>query len=265
MRALLIELARLGLWLVVLTAIFVPLERLFALHRQKLWRKAIAVDLGYYFLAGLVPGLLLGGPLALVAWGAHRLIPAEFVDTVAALPVWARVAAAMLIGETGFYWGHRWSHEIQLLWRFHAIHHSAEQLDFLVNSRAHPVDLVFTRLCGLVPLYVLGLAGPLGASGSAVAIAVILAGLIWGFFVHANLRWRFGPLEWLISSPGFHHWHHTMTGPTNHNYASMLPWLDRLFGTFHLPRGQWPARYGIEAPMPDSLAAQLLEPLRHRA
>lgn len=167
-----------------------------------------------------------------------------------------------MVGETGFYWGHRWTHEIPVLWRFHSIHHSARQLDFMVNTRAHPVDLVFVRLCGLVPLYILGLASPLTASGSLVPVLIVLAATLWGFVIHANLRWRLGPLEWLVSTPAFHHWHHTLSQPRDRNYASMLPWMDRIFGTHHLPRNQWPSAYGIEATMPGSLAGQLLSPLR---
>jgi sterol desaturase/sphingolipid hydroxylase (fatty acid hydroxylase superfamily) len=256
----LIDLARLGAWLVILCAIFVPLERLFAVQRKPVFRRQIAVDVGYYLIGGILPALMLAPPLALVAWGAHALVPAEWLAAVAALPTWARVAAAMVVGEAGFYWGHRWSHEIPLLWRFHAIHHSAEHMDFLVSARAHPVDMVFTRLCGLIPLYVLGIAGPLDQSGSALVVAVLLAMSMWSFFVHANLRWRFGPLEWLIATPGFHHWHHTRAGPIDRNYAPMLPWMDALFGTLHLPRGQWPAQYGTDTKVAPSLAAQLAQP-----
>jgi len=167
----------------------------------------------------------------------------------------------LAVGEMGFYWGHRWSHEVPFLWQFHAIHQSAEHVDFMVSTRAHPVDMVFGRLCGLVPLYALGLAGPIGARGSAVPVAVLLAGRVWGYFIHANLRWRLGPLEWIVSSPAFHHWHHTLNGPINRNYASMLPWVDRMFGTFYLPKGQWPVAYGINGAIADSLGAQLVQPL----
>jgi sterol desaturase/sphingolipid hydroxylase (fatty acid hydroxylase superfamily) len=121
---------------------------------------------------------------------------------------------------------------------------------------------VFGRFCGLVPMYVLGLGGPVGAAGSLVPVVVGLIGVVWGFFIHANVRWRFGPLEWLISTPAFHHWHHTRNGPINRNYASTLPWLDRVFGTHYLPRDEWPEAYGIKAELPDSLVGQLAYPLR---
>jgi len=92
--------------------------------------------------------------------------------------------------------------------------------------------------------------------------AVVLVATMWGFFIHSNLRWRLGPLEWLIATPGFHHWHHTLGEQRDRNFASMLPLMDWIFGTFHLPRKQWPSAYGIEAKLPDSLAGQLVYPLR---
>jgi len=259
-----VQIFRLCLWLAILTAIFAPLERLFALHPNKIFRKAILTDLGYYFSSSLVPSLLLSFPLALVAWSVHRYVPAGFVASIAAWPLWLRVAAALVVGEIGFYWGHRWSHEIPLLWRFHAIHHSAEHLDFLVNTRSHPVDMVFTRLCELTPLYILGLASPVGRNGSLVPVLVILIGTVWGFFIHSNVRWRFGVLEWIISTPAFHHWHHTNDGPEviDKNYAPMWPLIDLLFGTLHLPADRQPERYGIDQPMPPTLLGQLAEPFR---
>jgi sterol desaturase/sphingolipid hydroxylase (fatty acid hydroxylase superfamily) len=258
--------AKLGVWLVLLSAVFVPLERLFAVRPQRIFRRQLGVDLGYYFLSGLIPSLLLGTPMALLAWAVHATMPAAIGATVAQWPTWLRIAAAMVVGEIGFYWGHRWSHEIPLLWQFHAIHHSAEQVDWLVNTRAHPVDMVFTRLCGFVPLYVLGLAAPLAGIAGAIPMLVLLLGMVWGFFVHANLRWRFGPLEWVVATPAFHHWHHTNDGPAyvDKNYAPMLPWVDCLFGTFHLPKVQRPSRYGTNHPVPSGLFAQLLEPFMWR-
>ncbi|MFZ4508966.1 MAG: sterol desaturase family protein, partial [Fimbriimonas sp.] len=166
----------------------------------------------------------------------------------------------LIAGETGYYWGHRWSHQIPFLWRFHAVHHSAEEMDFLVNTRAHPLDMVFSRFCALVPIYALGLASASGnVKDASVPIVVTLVGTMWSFFVHANLRWSFGPLEWLVATPKFHHWHHTKTGPINRNYSSTLPWLDRIFGTHHLPK-EWPEAYGIEESFPTKLIDQLCYP-----
>jgi sterol desaturase/sphingolipid hydroxylase (fatty acid hydroxylase superfamily) len=260
-HTLLIDLLRVCAWLTILSAIFVPLERLFALHREKIFRAEFGSDLALYFINGLVPAALLSVPLGLAGGAVHFLIPAGFHAAVGGMSFWARLPMALVVGETGYYWGHRMMHEVPALWRFHSVHHSARHIDYLVSSRAHPVDIVFGRLCGTIPLYILGLAGPAGAAEGSLPMLIVLGGTIWGFFVHANLRWRLGPLEWLVTSPAFHHWHHTLAEPTNRNYASTLPWLDRIFGTFHHPKGQWPTSYGIKETMPESLGGQLVDPL----
>jgi sterol desaturase/sphingolipid hydroxylase (fatty acid hydroxylase superfamily) len=255
------DFVRLCLWLLILMIVFVPLERLCGLHPQKVFRKAFLTDVAYCFLSGLLPKLLLVPPMAIVAWMVHSVLPAGLHSAVAALPLWIRFPAAMIVGEIGFYWGHRWTHEIPFLWRFHAIHHSAEEMDWLVNSRAHPVDMVFTRLCGLIPIYVLGLAQPAARTVDLVSLLVIFTGTLWGFFIHANLKWRFGPLGWLVATPAFHHWHHTYEEPRNKNYAPMLPWIDVIFRTHYMPRAEWPSKYGIDAAIPSALVAQVLAPL----
>jgi sterol desaturase/sphingolipid hydroxylase (fatty acid hydroxylase superfamily) len=199
--------------------------------------------------------------MAVIAWCLHRIVPGSLQSFSADLPLWARLTAALVVGEVGFYWGHRWTHEIPFLWRFHAIHHSSEEIDWLVNTRAHPLDIVFTRLCGFVPMYALGLARPMaGQKVDTVPMLIMLIGTMWGFFIHSNLRWRFGWFGWLISTPAFHHWHHTNDEHVNKNYASMLPFLDKLFGTWYMPKKQWPSRYGTDAPVSQNLGAQLLEP-----
>ncbi len=250
---------RMAIWLAILSAIFVPLERLFALRKQKVFRRQIGVDAGYYFINGLVPALILGVPMALVVRLSHRVIPGALLDGIAAQPMWARAAAAMVVGETAYYWAHRLSHEVPLLWRFHAIHHSAEEIDYMVSTRAHPVDFVWSRLVMLTPLFALGLVNPMRLSDGFIPVIVLIAGSLWGFFVHANLRWRLGPFEWLLATPGFHHWHHSMGMQRNCNYASIFPWLDRIFGSHYLPNA-WPAEYGVPEPTAPTLVGQFVQP-----
>jgi sterol desaturase/sphingolipid hydroxylase (fatty acid hydroxylase superfamily) len=106
---LLYAVARLSMWL----AIFVPIERLFALHSQKIFRKEIAVDLGYYFLNGLLPGLVLGPPISVAVLAIHHFIPGGVVGAIAAWPIWLKAWATMLVGETAYYWAHRLSHRFR--------------------------------------------------------------------------------------------------------------------------------------------------------
>jgi sterol desaturase/sphingolipid hydroxylase (fatty acid hydroxylase superfamily) len=255
------DLIRLGIWLGLIMAVFVPLERVFAARRQRVLRTGWPADVGYYFISNVVPKLLMVLPVSLVAYAAHRAMPSAYYAELARLPLWARLSAAMVVGEIGYYWAHRWMHQVPWLWRFHAIHHSAEEMDFLVNTRTHPVDSFFGRFCGLAPMYLLGLAQPMGNHMDLVPVLFALIGGLWGFFVHANVAWRFGWLEYIISTPAFHHWHHTNDGLElrGKNYASMLPWLDKCFGSFYLPRSL-PQKYGIDEPMAPDLAGQLLHP-----
>lgn len=258
------QVLRLSVWLLLLSVIFAPLERLFAVHPSRLFRKDVAADLFYYFLSSLLPALLLSIPLSLLTWGVLHVVPSAYLHWVGDLPMLVRALLALVVGEVGFYWGHRWSHEIPALWDFHAIHHSAEHMDFLVNTRAHPIDVVFTRLCGMVPMYMLGLAAPVRGAAGFIPVLVVVIGTFWGFFIHSNLRVRMGPLEHVIASPAFHHWHHTNDHEDlyNKNFASMLPVLDRVFGTLHLPADQHPERYGINDKLPRTVLGQLLGPFR---
>jgi sterol desaturase/sphingolipid hydroxylase (fatty acid hydroxylase superfamily) len=259
MAAFLLLALRACIWLALMVAIFAPLESIFAVRPVRRFHRDWATKLGWYFVNSLVPIFLLGPPSALIAIAVHAVLPASVTGAAASLPLWAKMILAMIVGEVGFYWGHRWSHEVPLLWRFHAVHHSAQTIYFLVNTRAHPVDMVFTRLCGLTLLYATGLASPVGPNPGLVPAIVLFVGAAWSFFIHANLKWRLGPFEEVLSSPAFHHWHHTFEDHKDHNYSSMLPIMDRVFGTFYLPR-EWPAAYGTATPMPDSLTGQLLEP-----
>ena len=248
------------LWLVLLTLVFVPIERLFTLRQRGLNRGQLAGDIAYYFLNSILPTILLSIPLGLVASLVSRATPQAYIEAINDLPLWLRIVAGLLIGDLGAYWAHRVTHRSNFLWRFHKVHHAPEHIDWLVNTRAHPVDIAFTRLCGLVPIYALSLASPATPEGSLVPFIVSYAGVVWAFFIHANVRWRLGPLEWIVASPAFHHWHHTNDEHRDHNYAAMFPIYDRLFGTHHLP-DHWPPCYGVDEPQPASMVGQLLRPL----
>jgi len=200
-------------------------------------------------------------PLAGLAWLARTMVPASVISFSSGLPLWARALAALVVGEFGYYWGHRLMHEIPFLWRFHSIHHNAEQMDWLVSSHTHPLDVVFGRLAGFVPMYALGLAQPLaGHRIDSVPLLFMLVGTIWGYFVHANVKWSFGWLNVLVSTPAFHHWHHTRNDHVNKNYASILPVMDILFGSWYMPK-RWPAAYGIVGHVEPGLIGQLMQPL----
>jgi sterol desaturase/sphingolipid hydroxylase (fatty acid hydroxylase superfamily) len=213
-------------------------------------RKNIREDLVFHVVNAIFPPLLLAALLSALVAMVRPLYAAGVFSWVASLPILLRFAMAVIIGDIGAYWGHRWSHEIPFLWRFHRIHHQAETIDWLVTSRAHPFDMVFTKFCGVALLYLCGMAqGSLG-QGTVLMSSYLIIGGLWAYFVHANINWRFGLLERWLASPAFHHWHHSNESQVSidKNYAAIFPWIDRCFGTLHLPRRRWPSSYGEPVP-----------------
>jgi sterol desaturase/sphingolipid hydroxylase (fatty acid hydroxylase superfamily) len=251
-----LNLVRLCVWLALLSLVLVPLERWLALRQVRMTGRRLATDVGLYFFNSIVPAAILSVLFGVLAVAVRSVLPGALHATMAAQPFAVKLPLSFLIAETGFYWGHRLSHRLPWLWRFHSVHHAPDHLYFLVNTHAHPVDMIVTRLFGMTPLYILGLAAT-DAAGNGVPAAVVVLGTAWGFFIHSNLRIRLGPLEWLIATPAFHHWHHTSLAPLDRNFASTLPVLDRVFGTHHLP-AHWPTAYGLadtvrnDAPVTDS-------------
>lgn len=225
-----------ALQLVLYTAVFVPLERLWPLRpEQPTFRPEWWTDLAWFassaLLVSMTTFLVLtpGNTLA-------SLVPNAITAPVHALPLWLQVPLAVLASDVVQYWVHRACHRMPLLWRFHAIHHGATQMDWLAGSRLHLVDAVLTRALVYAALALLFDVRAIGVYLVFVAAQAT--------FVHANVRWRMRWLEnWLVT-PRFHHWHHG-EAVADVNFAVHLPWLDRLFGTFHLPHAAWPEHYGL--------------------
>jgi sterol desaturase/sphingolipid hydroxylase (fatty acid hydroxylase superfamily) len=133
-------------------------------------------------------------------------------------------------------------------------------VDWLTNTRAHPIDMMLVRLGGLVPVYLLGLASATGGGLDPVTLWVSIIGTVWSFAIHANVRWRFGPLEWLVATPAFHHWHHTNCEKRDRNFSAVFPVVDRVFGTAYLPQ-HLPSVYGIDGHVAPGFTGQLIDPL----
>jgi sterol desaturase/sphingolipid hydroxylase (fatty acid hydroxylase superfamily) len=240
------------------------LEWLFpSVRGQPLWRADSKTDVWYLLFTPLVTRsiskiiVLAGVVLALHALGhgdVHRI--ADGFGPVMKQPRWLVLVEMFLLGDVLGYWIHRAFHG-RLLWKFHAVHHSSTQLDWLSSARVHPVNDVVAKLIQAVPLACLGF--PLSALAAYVPFLTFYAILL-----HSNLGWSFGPLRYAIASPLFHRWHHTTEEQgLSRNFAPLFPFLDLAFGTFHMPRGQRPTFFGtIGTRVPDSFLGQLLFPFR---
>ena len=88
---------------------------------------------------------------------------------------------------------------------------------------------------------------------------------MWKF--HAIVSWGFGPLGWLIGSPKFHRWHHTSEEEgLDKNLAGLFPFYDKLFGTYYMPKGRLPERFGLKNDaVPEGFLSQLAYPFRESA
>jgi len=242
--------------LVVLAVIFIPLERMFALHPRRVLRQGWRTDLVHYLVNGAA--LKVGLVVAVVAaGGALRVfVPAPLRMAVGASPGCVQIVAGFAIAMVGGYAGHRAAHEVPLLWRFHRVHHSVQEMDWLAANHLHPLDETFVRSAAVLPLYALGF-GRLSLGAFIVLIT------LQAIFIHSNVRMTFGPIRWVIATPQFHHWHHAREPQAyNTNYAGEFPFLDALFGTLYLPADHWPAQYGIDDAEPAGYLRQLAWPLR---
>ena len=236
--------------LLVSALIFIPLERIWSRRRQRVFRREWSTDLSYFAMTHLLVQLVI---LVTTVFATQHLtgfvIPATSA-LLSAPPLWLQFVLALFVADFFQYWSHRAYHLVPWLWRFHAVHHSAETMDWLAGSRMHLLEVLVTRICVFVPLFVLGF------SPDALYLYVGWVGF-HAVFVHANLRWRFGWLRYVITTPQYHHWHHAQDEAfVDANYAVHLPILDLIFGTFRLPDA-WPESYGtLGKPLPKGLLAQ---------
>jgi sterol desaturase/sphingolipid hydroxylase (fatty acid hydroxylase superfamily) len=247
----------LTVWLAISLTLFGPLHWLFRAQEQPFWRRDMKADLGYWFL-----GPLLYGYVMFVARSCavdHHLgrMGASATSSLAAMPILLQVGIILLVTDVVQYWGHRLFHR-NPLWRFHCIHHAPTQVDWLTSVRIHPVNFIlYSTLINLLISLV-------GFSPKAFLILVPL-NILSGLLVHANLNWTFGPFRYVLASPVFHRWHHTYADQGGEkNFAPTFPFLDLLFGTFHMPKGQIPHVFGIvDREVPSSLFGQLCYPFRY--
>jgi sterol desaturase/sphingolipid hydroxylase (fatty acid hydroxylase superfamily) len=245
-------------WLAGLTVAFGVLVRLMPCNPGMFWwkdRRAAAADFMYWFVVPLLSRLgrtllLIAGIALLFGGRPHDLLP------VRDLPLWLQCPAILLIQDVLLYVMHRLFHT-RLAWGFHAVHHSPKVLDWTSAVRFHPINNLLEF--GLADVAVL----LLGFSPEALVVLVPF-NVVYSAMVHANLNWTFGPLRYVFASPVFHRWHHTTQEEgLDRNFASTFPFLDLMCGTFHMPPGKLPERFGNgDAEYPEGFWRQLLQPFR---
>jgi sterol desaturase/sphingolipid hydroxylase (fatty acid hydroxylase superfamily) len=253
-------------WVIGSAVLFSLLTVRFACNPGTAWWRSrdLATDLSYWFVIPVftrflrIGLLVLGAALIFGIHGEKDII--DFFENghgpLAKLPFWLQTAAYLLVSDFMLYWIHRLFHGGGF-WKYHAVHHSSEEVDWISAARFHPVNLSLgpvlvdvVLLLGGIPPAVLGILVPFNVLMSA--------------FVHANLNWSLGPFKYLLASPVFHRWHHTAPDRGgSKNFAGTFPVIDLMFGTFYMPEHELPGEYGIGDPnFPRSFGGQLLYPFK---
>ena len=179
---------------VLLALIFVPMERIWSLHRQKVLRTGWRTDLVHFAVNNLLTTVGLVAVVVLVGGILHAVVPEAVRGGITAQPFWLQTVEAFALAEVLQYWAHRASHTVPVLWRFHKLHHSITELDWVAAARLHPVDQAFARSCIVIPLFVLGFTR--GTFGALLIVFTLQA-----LFIHANVRFTFGPLRYVLATP----------------------------------------------------------------
>jgi sterol desaturase/sphingolipid hydroxylase (fatty acid hydroxylase superfamily) len=238
--------------------LFIPIERFFPRYKdQPLFRSEWREDLFYFLVSSLLVQVLtylsLAPATTILAnthWNSLR-------HWVGAQPVIVQILEIMFLTDVVQYWVHRAFHRVPWLWNFHAVHHSAQHMDWMAGARMHFIEIVILRGTTVIPMYILGFQ-------DIALYAYVFLVYLHSTFIHSNTGFNFNLLGRLFVTPRFHHWHHGIEKEAiDVNFSIHFPVLDRVFGTYHLPPGEWPKGYGIEGhPVPRSYWRQFWYPFR---
>lgn len=165
----------------------------------------------------------------------------------------------VLCCEFIYYWYHRFSHQIPLLWRFHSIHHAAERVYWLNSGRFHLFDAFFSSFIYFIPMVFLNVKPE-------VVILVLTFSSVTGFLEHVNIDFKAGWLNYIFNTAEHHRWHHSIkVVESNRNYGKILIVWDLLFRSFHLPAGQSVCEVGIQGDkISNSFFRQLIHPFNKK-
>ena len=253
-------------WLVGMGVAFGVLSRFSPCNEAKPWwqKRGLATDFGYWILSPIFTRYLrIWVTVSVTIWVFHisdGMKIAEFYahghGPLSRLPLWVQALGYVVVTDFVLYWIHRGFHD-GFLWKYHAVHHASEDLEWISAARFHPVNLALgTALVDVAAL--------LGGISPDIFVVVGPFTTLTSGLVHANLNWTFGPLRYVFVSPVFHRWHHARA-VCDRNFASTFSLWDLMFGTYHMPAGALPKDYGIDdKEMPEGLMPQLIYPILQR-
>lgn len=239
-------------------AIITWMERRFP-HREE-WRpdrEDVKGDLTFMVLVQILLPKALAFLLAITAvrWLQSRGLSPEGLWPHGMAP-FAQAGLMILLADFLRYWLHRASHEWSTwLWSLHAVHHSPKKLYWFNVGRFHPIEKAVQFLCDAAPFILLGV------TENVLAIYFVFYA-VNGFIQHCNIRLRLGWLNYIISGPELHRWHHSWEiRESNKNYGNNIILWDLLFGSFFQPQNREVEMLGLKnCNYPRSFLSQLQTP-----
>jgi len=177
------------------------------------------------------------------------------IHPLSAVPRWTLVVAVVVLMDACNWFAHYVNHHVASCWRFHALHHSQEEMSILTSFRAHPLVHASFQIAA-VPLLILG-------TSSAVPLPVLVGYVLLSTLPHANVDWDFGPLRKVIVSPAYHRLHHHRDDERGVNLGTVLTLWDQLAGIAEFAeRGSVPVATGIRGrPIPVEQAQNVGNPI----
>lgn len=233
------------------------IERLVAAHRAD----GASAWLNLRFIAGaIVVNLLLLGVVRQWSQPLNEALMQVFAPVrslVQRVPAWGQFLLQVAVLDFFYYWTHRAQHVFGPLWRIHELHHSDPSFNVTTTLRVHWLEELMKLFTVLLP------AAWLVQASSGTPLLLAWAGAGWLFFIHANARISFGPLNRVLVNPAVHRVHHSVEPEHfDKNFAAYFSFWDCLFGTYaEPPKGRWPA-VGTDGPAPSSVWAAHLRPFR---
>ena len=251
---------------IVLGIVFAVLAHWSACNPGKPWwsKREIVTDVTYWFMIPIgarfvrIGLLIVGAALFFNIHGEQALM--DFYENghgpLSRLPLWLQAIAFLVASDLLMYWNHRFFHGTSL-WKYHAVHHSSDELEWISAARFHPINLFLGSVAVDVILLLAGIS-------QNVKLWIGFFFLAFFVFVFVFLFWVFGLFFFVLDGPVFHRWHHTLLEKGgNKNFASTFPILDLLFGTWYMPKNELPDNYGIDDhEFPGSFGAQMVYPFR---
>jgi sterol desaturase/sphingolipid hydroxylase (fatty acid hydroxylase superfamily) len=255
-------------WLIGVSLFAFTLELLFPWRKnQSKIREDFWLDAFYMFFNFFIFSLIIYAAVSdifvqlfmdfLGIFGITNLVAIE----IGSWPLWIKLLVMFVLRDFIQWNVHRLLHRSQVLWEFHKVHHSVQQMGFAAHLRYHFMETIVYRLIEYIPLAMIGF-------GLTDFFIVHIFALAIGHLNHSNIYLPLGPLKYIFNNPQMHIWHHAENLPKGSygvNFGLSLSIWDYLFNTAYIPHDGRDEKLGFEKveEFPNRFFSQLIVPLKN--